>query len=200
MRAREEPRRMERIRKHKLGQHGHGLLAPVVVLGLCEEIVYKEGRLELCVPTWRTEWPSCLGLNPVFPRCSKTVFEAGPGLEAASSTQPADKQRDGITFAVGLGRLLGWEASEVTEGQARGTHQRRRPRGHRRQQQNELADEESLAAHLSVLRAVQFSLSKCREAPVPLPAKTPIAPPPPALRHRHPSSEGGRARAGRGRP
>ena len=130
------------------------------------------------MPTWRTEWPSCLGLNPVFPRCSKTVFEAGPGLEAASSTQPADKQRDGITFAAGLGRLLGWEASEVTEGQARGTHQRRRPRGHRRQQQNELADEESLAAHLSVLRAVQFSLSKCREAPVPLPAKTPIAQPP----------------------
>ena len=104
------------------------------------------------MPTWRTEWPSCLGLNPVFPRCSKTVFEAGPGLEAASSTQPADKQRDGITFAAGLGRLLGWEASEVTEGQARGTHQRRRPRGHRRQQQNELADEASLAAHLSVLR------------------------------------------------
>ena len=48
MRAREEPRRMERIRKHKLGQQGHGLLAQVVVLGLCEEIVYKEGRLELC--------------------------------------------------------------------------------------------------------------------------------------------------------
>ena len=134
---------MERIRKHKLGQQGHGLLAQVVVLGLCEEIVYKEGRLELCRATWRTEWPSCLGLNPVFPRCSKTVFEAGPGLEAASSTQPADKQRDGITFAAGLGRLLGWEASEVTEGQARGTHQRRRPRGHRRQQQNELADEAS---------------------------------------------------------
>ena len=39
---------MRRIRKHKLGQQGHGLLAPVVVLGLCEEIVYKEGRLELC--------------------------------------------------------------------------------------------------------------------------------------------------------
>ena len=95
------------------------------------------------MPTWRTEWPRCLGLNPVFPRCSKTVFEAGPGLEAASSTQPADKQRAGITLAVGLGRLLGWEASEVTEGQARGTHQRRRPRGHRRQQQNELADEAS---------------------------------------------------------
>ena len=160
----------------------------------------RKAAWSYAVPTWRTEWPSCLGLNPVFPRCSKTVFEAGPGLEAASSTQPADKQRAGITFAVGLGRLLGWEASEVTEGQARGTHQRRRPRGHRRQQQNELADEESLAAHLSVLRAVQFSLSKCREAPVPLPAKTPIAPPPPALRHRHPSSEGGRARAGRGRP
>ena len=57
---------MERIRKHKLGQQGHGLLAQVVVLGLCEEIVYKEGRLELCCATWRTEWPSCLGLNPVF--------------------------------------------------------------------------------------------------------------------------------------
>ena len=111
----------------------------------------RKAAWSYAVPTLRTEWPRCLGLNPVFPRCSKTVFEAGPGLEAASSTQPADKQRAGITFAVGLGRLLGWEASEVTEGQARGTHQRRRPRGHRRQQQNELADEASFAAHLSVL-------------------------------------------------
>ena len=191
---------MERIRKHKLGQQGHGLLAQVVVLGLCEEIVYKEGRLELCCPTWRTEWPSCLGLNPVFPRCSKTVFEAGPGLEAASSTQPADKQRAVITFAVGLGRLLGWEASEVTEGQARGTHQRRRPRSStatakraRGRSKFGCPPFSSPVLFCSVSANAGKLLFRC-------PVKTPIAPPPPALRHRHPSSEGGRARAGRGRP
>ena len=32
------------------------------------------------MPTWRTEWPSCLGLNPVFPRCSKTVLRLAQGL------------------------------------------------------------------------------------------------------------------------
>ena len=155
------------------------------------------------MPTWRTEWPSCLGLNPVFPRCSKTVFEAGPGLEAASSTQPADKRRAGSTFAVDWVPQLGWEASEVTEGQARGTHGDAGSK-HRRATANELADEAVKKSFwlptFQFSGAVQFSLSKCREAPVPLPAKTPIAPPPPALRRRHPSSEGGRARAGRGRP
>ena len=160
----------------------------------------RKAAWSYAVPTWRTEWPRCLGLNPVFPRCSKTVFEAGPGLEAASSTQPADKQRDGITFAVGLGRLLGWEASEVTEGQARGTHQRRRlevidgnSKTSSRTKQVWRPPFSSPVLFCSVSANAGKLLFRC-------PVKTPIAPPPPALRHRHPSSEGGRARAGRGRP
>ena len=36
------------MRKHKLGQQGHGLLALVVVVGLREETLYKEGRSKLC--------------------------------------------------------------------------------------------------------------------------------------------------------
>ena len=154
--------------------------AQVVVLGLCEEIVYKVGRSELCCAHLADGMAELPRFKPCFLRCSKTVFEAGSGLEAASSTQPADKRRAGSTFAVDLGPQLGWEASEVTEGQARGTHGDAGSE-HRRATANELADEASppfsspgkkvLAAHLSVLRCCSVQSQRMPEAPVPLPCQ-----------------------------
>ena len=57
------------MRKHKLGQQGHGLLALDVVDGLHEETAYKEGRPEASAVSsaaWRTEWSRCLGKNLFF--------------------------------------------------------------------------------------------------------------------------------------
>ena len=91
--------------KHKLGQQGHGLLALEVVDGLHEETLYKDGRPEAmrCPPGGRNGRDASVR-TCFFLRCSMTVFDAGSGLEAASSKQPANKQRAGITFAVELGR------------------------------------------------------------------------------------------------
>ena len=92
------------MRKHKLGQQGRGLLALDVVDGLHEETLYKDGRPEAmrCPPGGRNGRDA--SVRTCFLRCSMTVFDAGSGLEAASSKQPANKQRAGITFAVELGR------------------------------------------------------------------------------------------------
>ena len=55
------------MRKHKLGQQGHGLLALVVVGGLHEETGYKEDRPEamLCPPGGRNGRDASVR-NPVF--------------------------------------------------------------------------------------------------------------------------------------
>ena len=66
---------MERIRKHKLLSSvcSLGLLAQVVVLGLCEEIVYKEGRLELCC----AHLADGMAALPRFKPCFSEVLKDG---------------------------------------------------------------------------------------------------------------------------
>ena len=88
-RATRRPKRTERMRKHKLGQQGHGLLALDVVDGLHEETLYKDGRSELCCAHLADGMAELPRKKPCFLRCSMTVFEAGSGLRQ----HPRSRQR-----------------------------------------------------------------------------------------------------------
>jgi hypothetical protein len=54
------------MRKHTIGQQGHALLALVVVVGLREETLYKDGRSELCVAYLADGVAELPRKNPVF--------------------------------------------------------------------------------------------------------------------------------------
>ena len=68
---------------------GHVLLALVVVVGLREETLYKDGRWELCVAHLTDGVAELPRKKPSFPRCSMTVCEAGSGLRQ----HPRSRQR-----------------------------------------------------------------------------------------------------------
>ena len=145
-------------------EHALGMSLRVYV----KKVSTRKAALSYAVLTWRTDWPSCLGMNPVYRGAQRGLSMRLAQCTTAPSYGPVGGQRRAdIVARAGPGQRVG-EASEV--GQARS------PRRSSRQPQKTANQPQAFGARLmSQLLSrspVLFSLSQCREAvPVPLPCQ-----------------------------
>ena len=134
-----------------------------------KKVSTRKAALSYAVLTWQTEWPSWLGKNLVFRGAQRGLSMRPAQCTTAPSYGPVGgQQRADIIAWAGPGQRVG-EASEV--GQARS------PRRSSRQPQKTANQPQAFGARLMTVSQllsrspVLFSLSQCREAPVPLPCQ-----------------------------